>query len=146
MTIEAFIKESWDIEQAWIGTPATEHYARLVRNFLRGHLGLENVIVLLVQLFREKYELRSRDVPPGSPGITEQLDRLLQDAPLLTAYELYCRFQALHPFTGGNGHIGRLIWLHKMGGNVDMLFLRAFHLQALEAFGERVKSHGSNAE
>jgi len=50
--------------------------------------------------------------PRGGPKIQEWLKELLLDEKY-SAYELYCRYLELHPFTDGNGRSGRLLWLHR---------------------------------
>ena len=82
--------------------------------------------------------------PPGGPQIVERLkifaediNAVLEDDRYVSAFNLHLYYETLHPFTGGNGRSGRLIWLYCMGGN-DWLkassynFLQTFYYQSLQ--------------
>jgi len=144
MTLDNFILQSWAIEGEFLGPTDRIEITTHVREFLKRELTELSVLRLMADVFKGRIQLRSspgmdvrvgsHNAPPGGPNIGKQLNDLLEDSRHLTPFELYCRFETLHPFTDGNGRMGRFVWLHKMGGNVDLLFLQAFHYQALDAW------------
>ena len=69
-----------------------------------------------------------------------QLRELLDDvnAGYVSPYEAHQRYEALHPFTDGNGRSGRVLWLWMMGGvrNVPLGFLHTWYYQSLSERGK----------
>lgn len=76
----------------------------------------------------------------GGLKVLEQLHLIINDIPTSHPFEIYCRYETLHPFMDGNGRSGRALWLgmmiQKMGEFPDS-FLRAFHYQALTLHDSR---------
>ncbi len=48
-----------------------------------------------------------------------------------TAWQAHNEFEWAHPFVDLNGRTGRLIWLHRMGGQSKLPFLQAYYYQTL---------------
>ena len=71
--------------------------------------------------------------PAGGRHITTVLARLLSAK--LSAYDRHLEYEALHPFTDGNGRSGRALWLRDVGGisEVPLGFLHTFYYQTLAA-------------
>jgi Fic/DOC family len=79
-------------------------------------------------------------VPPkGGEHILAQLHALLTDinAKKIDAWSAHVQFEALHPFSDGNGRCGRICWYFSMRdtSRVDLGFLHAFYLQTLNKCG-----------
>lgn len=72
--------------------------------------------------------------PPGGPAIEQKLLQILAEArdPYLT----HQAYEALHPFTDGNGRSGRVLWLSIMGGidRAPLGFLHHWYYQSLQNF------------
>jgi hypothetical protein len=72
--------------------------------------------------------------PPGGPEIVVSLNAILTDTsdPFLT----HQRYEALHPFTDGNGRSGRALWLQMMGGihRTPLGFLHHWYYQSLQFY------------
>ena len=67
--------------------------------------------------------------PEGGPGIVSELQELLEsDCGPFYAHKW---FEALHPFTDGNGRTGRLYWLWLMK-DAPLGFLHTWYYQSLQ--------------
>jgi len=78
--------------------------------------------------------------PPGGPDMENDLERLLKNNHNMTPHELHVEYEALHPFTDGNGRSGRALWYWHMecqGQFTDLGFLHLFYYQALTASREK---------
>ena len=89
--------------------------------------------------------------PPGGPEIHWSLQKILDKVnPLHTnhPYEIHQEYEALHPFTDGNGRSGRALWawhmLHVYGPYVlNIGFLHKWYYQSLEFGLSTCKCGGS---
>ncbi len=71
--------------------------------------------------------------PKGGPEMILDLQHLLESS--APPYESHRWFEALHPFTDGNGRTGRLYWLWKMqaeGSQTHLGFLHTWYYQSLK--------------
>lgn len=77
--------------------------------------------------------------PPGGPLILSSLENLLYnvDCGSVTPFQAHLRYEALHPFTDGNGRSGRALWLWVMKGIAPLGFLHMFYYQTLAAIERR---------
>ena len=75
--------------------------------------------------------------PRGGPGIRTHLENLLTHMHKHAPYAVHCSFEALHPFSDGNGRSGRLLWLwmmYRRDGVIPPLgFLHTWYYQTLAA-------------
>ncbi len=71
--------------------------------------------------------------PRGGPDIKRKLGHLLLTIGERTPYSAHCAYEALHPFTDGNGRSGRALWLWMMQGRAPLGFLHTFYYQTLQA-------------
>lgn len=69
--------------------------------------------------------------PEGGPYVELELKRIL--ARLHEPYLVHQAYEALHPFTDGNGRSGRALWLWMMGGidGAPLGFLHHWYYQSL---------------
>jgi hypothetical protein len=78
-------------------------------------------------------------VPPkGGEHILAQLQALLRcvNEKKIDAWSAHVQFEALHPFSDGNGRVGRILWYAMCASStrVDLGFLRGFYLQTLNKY------------
>lgn len=125
-------------------------------------VGLDTLRVIdierLVSIYQPDARLRDKvglDVrvgshiaPPGGPRVRAALEELVVDANAsvdslahpsrklnASPFTLHLRYEAVHPFTDGNGRSGRAIWLWQMTklcGGAPLGFLHHFYYQTLE--------------
>lgn len=141
-TLTDFLRESLHIEGIEREPTAPEFQA--TAEFLAAnHLSTVR-IKALVAVYAPHAVLRDRiglDVrvgthiaPPGGPNITERLrsfcDRVNGRA--WDAYEAHHIYEALHPFTDGNGRSGRAIWLWQQRGHAPIGFLHRWYYDTLQ--------------
>lgn len=84
---------------------------------------------------RDQYGLNVRVgdhvAPAGCPEIRQSLNTILGRAcGGEDAWRVHLDYEALHPFTDGNGRSGRLLWLWQMG-DAPIGFLHQFYYQTL---------------
>jgi Fic/DOC family protein len=72
--------------------------------------------------------------PPGGPAIKSALHIILEE--LSDPYQTHQQYEALHPFTDGNGRSGRALWLWMMGGiqRTPLGFLHQWYYQSLQYY------------
>ena len=79
----------------------------------------------------------SHTPPKGGEHILAQLQALMTviNEKSLSPFEAHLKYEALHPFTDGNGRSGRAIWyaMMKNTSRADLGFLHAFYYQTLNA-------------
>ena len=52
----------------------------------------------------------------------------------LDAWEAHNKFEWIHPWEDLNGRTGRLIYLHKLGGEINMPFLQHYYYETLKHY------------
>ena len=115
--LEAFVIESNRIEG--IHRTTTRHIDAHIA-FLEGPVTIRALVDLVAELqpdacFRDAVgipgvRVGSHIAPPSGPDIDTQLRRILA---LREPWAQHVAYEALHPFTDGNGRSGRAIWLHR---------------------------------
>lgn len=148
-TIEDFVRESNLIEgivRREVGgalNPQFEREVLVTQLFLRltcvTVLDLENFVAAVQPgaVLRRRVGCNVRigsHVPPsGGPGIEPALRDLLAGLKHSgkSAFATHLAYEALHPFTDGNGRSGRVLWLRQMGGRAPLGFLHQFYYQTL---------------
>ncbi len=75
--------------------------------------------------------------PPGGPLVLKELNSILTKANAgSNVYQIHQEFEALHPFTDGNGRTGRALWLWQMvnqqGYDISLGFLHKWYYQSLD--------------
>ena len=149
LDLRSFVRESNRIER--ILREPTDAEIAAHEQFLAGQPTLSGLIKF-VSLVQPDAVLRDRPglnvvvgryyPPPGGPHIRIELERILRDAshPYLTHQE----YEALHPFTDGNGRSGRVLWLWMMGGigGAPLGFLHHWYYQSLQHFCAVEESQG----
>lgn len=103
-------------------------------------------LVHFVRVYQPNAELRIHDwlnvtvgshVPPrGGVAIGYQLETILEEANKLESpFKVHIAYEALHPFTDGNGRSGRALWawmMMQMHGGCPISFLHQFYYQTLQ--------------
>jgi len=97
-------------------------------------------------VLRDKFGLNVRvgayRPPEGGPDIYGSLSLLLflirQDK--IDAFDAHCAYEALHPFTDGNGRSGRALWAWQMINQrkvkIELGFLESWYRQSLFKYGK----------
>lgn len=72
----------------------------------------------------------------GGPHIRGKLQDILDNMEVNGSYITHLNYEALHPFTDGNGRSGRMLWAWGMGVkmNFDRSFLQEFYYQTLNEY------------
>lgn len=73
--------------------------------------------------------------PPGGPEIRGRLKALLECCQNIGPHRTHLEYEAIHPFTDGNGRSGRMLWAWQMR-DYPLGFLHHFYYQTLEACGK----------
>jgi hypothetical protein len=147
MNLEPFVRESNRIENI---TRAPTH-AELVAHeqLLKVDLLTIGAQTRFVEQLNSKIKFRDQlglDVwvghykpPSGGAFVKYRMLQLLEEyGPGADPWTWHVEFEKLHPFTDGNGRLGRALWLNHMRLQgrlewaLDMGFLRAFYYQTLQ--------------
>lgn len=150
---QRFVAESWEIEgialgaidlsiitdrhKAFVdrGTPTVDSLWRLAQSFAGGRLRDQKGMNVTVG---------GSAVPSGGPYIPKRLDQILEGVRVekdkRSIFRAHRSFEQVHPFTDGNGRVGRLLWLWHMNKIGDdswksraKPFLHTWYYQSLEA-------------
>lgn len=144
--LKLFMAESLEIEG--INRPATPLELAVAGGFLQlNAITLTDVVRIASELAGGKLRCEvgmnvivGRHMPPaGGPVLMQRLEQLIHDtvSARIDAWQTYCMFEHLHPFTDGNGRTGRLLWAWRRGGPCPSSFLKEFHYQTLDAYDRR---------
>ena len=146
MLLQKFIEESNKIEG--IERAPTVDELSITKEFWAKININVNDVVALVKVYEPKAVLRNKlglDVrvgdylpPKGSPQIFSDLSALVSSVndDKLSPYLLHQSYEAIHPFTDGNGRSGRALWAwHMLNWNyspgVALGFLHTWYYQSL---------------
>lgn len=78
---------------------------------------------------------------PAPSLVWIQMDELFATIPHSShpyPFFVHAEFERIHPFVDLNGRVGRLLWLHLMGGETKLPFLQAYYYQALDFHSEMI--------
>ena len=135
-----FVIESNRIEG--IKRPPTGEELEEFERFMKLSIVTAKEMIAFVKVYQPDAVLRNRsglDVrvgnyypPKGSPTILGRLESILQDAHSIkhNAFEIHQAYEALHPFTDGNGRSGRMLWMWMMQ-DAPLGFLHTWYYQSL---------------
>jgi Fic/DOC family len=152
MDYEQQVAESLRIEG--IDRPPTNDEIAEYRRFMRLKRLSISELEAFLKVFRPGARLRmypNQDnicvgphVPPKSgEHIAAQLQALLTDinAKKIDWWRAHIQFETLHPFSDGNGRVGRAIACNQLSvtSRADLGFLHAFYLQTLNEYSTNVE-------
>lgn len=157
LNLEKFVRESNAIEGIHRKPTREEmrHSADILSKGIVSINDLEVFVSILIPVGNRYNRLRDREgldvhvggykAPSGGPEIRDRLEAILRVAPITKPFFVHGDFEYLHPFTDGNGRVGRLLWLHGMMRedrendtvrNVNQIntlgFLHVWYYQSLE--------------
>jgi hypothetical protein len=161
--IHDFLEESFRIEGIY--DQVSEQQITHTEEFLRLNVITIGSLLKLVRSYTGKdHILRDRPglnvivgghIPPGGgPEVRERLEDLLRELNSFTwktrnptPYEMHCKFEWLHPFTDGNGRVGRTLFLwDKLNRDTPVIpFLHFWYYDSLKDYEER-KRRADNGE
>lgn len=115
-------------------TQPTKDQIHKARTFLALNIiGIADLCTLANAHLRTQLGMNYPGKPHGGPEMILDLQHLLESSG--SPYSTHKWFEALCPFTAGNGHIGRIYWLwqmEKLGLNSHLGFLETWYQQSLE--------------
>lgn len=140
-TREEFVRESNKIEGI-TRDPTEEELAEFNRFMDSREVSVESLIQF-VWVYQPDARLRdtpsvpgvrvgSHTAPPSGPEIRVRLEGLLKQVHNreISPYDAHVYYEALHPFTDGNGRSGRALWAWMMR-DIPLGFLHKFYYQTL---------------